>query len=131
MTHEGFQKLPFLLRRLQVMEVLDCDKRTLPKMIACGHLTKVVPPGAQELRFRKVQVALLVGFEWESQAQEFWREPLLMREKAVVKWTGYAAMTLERIVQGHGLVRVRPAGMTAGKFRKVEVAELLGLQKYV
>lgn len=131
MTHEQFRKLPFLLSDHQVLEVTDYDPRTLNKMVDCGLLLQVIPAGAKNRRFRKVQVALLTGLAWEEEAKAFGEEPLLMREKAVVTWTGYVQNTLRAICKGHGLTLVRPAGMTGGKFRKVEIAGLLGLEKYV
>jgi hypothetical protein len=130
-THEEFQKLPFLLEYPEVLEVMDYAPRTLEKMVECAVLVEVMPAGITRRRFRKVQIAMMAGLEWQSQAEEFKKEPLLMREKAVVRWTGYAQNTLRRIVRAHGVTIVRPAGMTAGKFRKLEIAELLGLQKYV
>lgn len=138
MTHEEFKRLPFLLSDGQVIELTEYAPRTLRKMVECGHLAEVLPAGATQRRFRKVQVALLAGLEWRDQAEGFRAEPMLMKEKAVSTWTGYAQNTL-RVLAVRGkqakpgalrLVVVRLAGMGAGRFRKVEVAELLGLERY-
>lgn len=131
MTHDTFKKLPFLLMDHQVIEVTGYHLRTLGKMVECAHLAEVRPAGSGQRRFRKVQVALLAGLEWEAEAEAFRQEPLLMKEKAVVSWTGYAQNTLRAICKGHGLTLVRLAGMNGGKFRKLEVARLLGLESYV
>lgn len=131
MTLEQFKRLPFLLDRAQVIEVTQYCAATLAKMIECCHLMEVRPAGATDRRFRKVQVALLAGLEWEAEAKRFAEEPLLMREKAVTTWTGYHQNILRRICQARGLTLVRPAGMSVGKFRKVEIAALLGLERYV
>lgn len=131
MTHEEFKRLPFLLMEYQATEVMGYAPRTLWKLVACGHLEEVQPAGSGTRRFRKVQVALLAGLDWEDGAEEFAREPFMMKEQSVCRWTGYAPKTLCKIAQAGGLVLVRPAGMETGKFRKVEVAELLGLGRFV
>src|SRR5262252_5052203 len=125
MTQEEFRRLPFLLTKAQVADVVGYAPSTLVKMVECGVLEKVLPAGAKEQRFRKVQVAMLLGYPWQEDAKAFRREPLLMKLKAVEVWTGYAEKTVRKIIRAGGLQWVRPAGMNEGKFRKAEVARLL------
>jgi hypothetical protein len=140
MTQDDFKKLPFLLTPHQLLEATGYDKRTVGKLVECCHLVEVRPAGLTERRYRKVQVAMLAGLEWKEEAERFRQEPLLMPEKTVVNWTGYGHVTLDVIVRASHpasgterlrLVRVRPAGMSGGKFRKLEVGALLGLERYV
>jgi predicted DNA-binding transcriptional regulator AlpA len=129
MTQEEFKRLPFLLTKSQVLAAVGYSPSTLVKMVSCGVLEKVRPAGSGQLRFRKVQVAMLMGYPLEEEVKAFDREPLLMKLKAVHVWTGYAEPTVRNIARAGGLRWVRPAGMGAGKFRKAEVAQLLGLAK--
>lgn len=131
MTLHEFKALPFLLMDHQLLEVTGYHERTMEKLVECAHLLPVLPAGATERRFRKVQVAQLAGLDWEEEALRFWDEPMLMGEKSVTTWTGYAGKTIDRIATAGGLTRIRPAGIERSKFRKVEVAALLGLERFV
>lgn len=131
MTERDFQQWPWLLREHQVLGVLGYGRATLSKMVECGHLRVVQPAGCGERRYQKVQVALLAGWSIEAGATLFTRERALMGEKGVRAWTGYAGGTLERMVAAGGLRRIRLAGLGGGRFRKLDVGELIGLGRYV
>ena len=127
MTQSEFHGLPYLLGRRQTERALGYDRRTLMKMVDAGVLRGIRPEGCCHYRFQKRQVAILAGIEMETARQELRRAPLLVPAKTVMAWTGYAAHTLDRIVEAGGLTMVRTANSSAGKYRKVEIMMLIGL----
>lgn len=132
MRLEEFKRLPWLLFKGQVTELLGYSDNTLDKMVDCQVLRCVKPAGLRWDRFQKAQVAKMLGWGIEELgAEEFGREPMLMPEKGVTVWTGLCDESLGKVVAAGGLVLVRPAGLRCGRYRKAEVAELIGLAKYV
>lgn len=127
--HVKFKGLPWLVLEGQVIDLMGWGRNTLAKMADCGTLHLVKPPGCAQHRFRKIQLATILGVSLEAELEEFRREPLMMSEKATLRHTGYARNTLREIVSAGGLRVIRPAGLTNGRYRKTEIAQLLGLEQ--
>lgn len=130
MTHAEFRQLPYLLLEHQVA-LAGYDRRTLAKFVECGVLTKVQPAGSGFARYQKRQLALLLGWEALLETADFAAERPLMGYKPVHRWTGFAEGTLEHIVHAGGLTRVKPPGATQGKYRKQEIARLIGFEAWM
>ena len=60
MTAEEIQRLPWLLRRAQVMAITGWSEATLYKMVRCGQLNMQLTPGKQR-RFRKCEILGMIG----------------------------------------------------------------------
>lgn len=132
MTGKELKALPWLLSDHQVIEVTGYAANTLRKLVDCSVLAAVQPKGCGVRRFRKAQVAQMVGLDLgELGAQDFVQEPLLMAQKGVWVWTGYDEKTLVKMVTAGGLQLVKPPGLCHGKYRKAQVATLIGLERYV
>lgn len=132
MTRVELKEMPWLLSDRQVIAVTGYAVLTLRKLVDCAVLATVQPAGCEVRRFRKAQVALLLGMRLEELGAEGFRcEPLLMGQKGVWVWTGYDKRTVGKIVAAGGIHVVRPPGMSHGKYRKEEVGELIGLGRYL
>lgn len=118
--------MPWLLLEHQVSACTGYRWATLAKMIDCGVFNVVRPAGCGQRRFQKVQIAQLIGIDVSAGLEAFRSEPQLMSAKSVCRWTGYGRRTLESIAEAGGLPRVRPAGLTNGRYHKKDVAKLLG-----
>ena len=123
--------MPWLLFEGQVIEFTGYGRNTLDKLVDCGTLAPVRPNGCGQRRFRKIQVATLLGISVEQELAQFRKEPWLLSEKATMVYTGYTHKVLEHIVRAGGLEVIRPAGLRNARFRKTEVAKLLGLEKVI
>ena len=130
MNQQQFKAAPHLLMRRHLVE-LGYGKTTIHKFEDCGVLRQVRPPGADQVRYQKKQLAQLLKWDGLLGAEAFAREKPLMELKVVKEWTGMSEVTLNHVVQAGGLSLVRPAGMTRGKFLKSEIAELLGFEHLV
>jgi hypothetical protein len=132
MTKKEFQNQPGLVMEKDVVS-LGYARATLEKFVACGILAKVKPAGCSQARYRKRQLAQLM--EWNEivalDEQLFKREPLLMRRKAVLRWTGVSKGTLAKLIDAGTLRHVQPAGFAEGKFPKEQIAALLGMEHCV
>lgn len=126
MTGEEFKRLPFLLAEAEVIAATGYAHGTIAKYIDNGVLTRVRPEGAGQARYRKAQVAALLRLEDLLDWTGFRREPLLMPEKQVTVWTGYARDTLARMVASGALGQVRPAGTGQARYQKRQVGALIG-----
>lgn len=129
MTQIQFQGLAFLLFEHEVLEVTGYARNTLRKFVDNGVMKLVKPAGAGQGKYQKIQVAQLVGASCT--VEQFWLEPMLMPEKAVRLWTGYAGDTLKKIAEAGGVKVVRPAGCGGARYHKQEVAGWIGLEKWV
>ena len=129
MTTQDFSRLPLLLDRNDVVRALGYSWNTVAKMIDSGILRGVRPAGCHWFRYQKVQVAKLAGLgdTLAYAARQMQDEPLLMGEKSVCNWTGYAPHTLARIVRAGGLTLVKPPGNGTGRYLKLQIADLVGL----
>lgn len=132
MTKGEFNGLPFLLFSHEVCEVLGYRQNTMRKMVECEVLQTVLLPGCQA-KFRKVQVAQLAGLEeWLAPELEAFRhEPLLLGLKAVMRWVGYSKSRVPILVRAAKWQVVQPPGQRYRRFRKVDVARVIGLEHYV
>ena len=128
MTQTEFKSLPLLLFEHHVIEITGYARNTLRKMTDCAVLNLVKPKGCGQARYQKKQIAQLVG--WEGllkEDQSAWsREALLLPEKTVTRYTGFSADTLRKISHAGGLNVLRPAGIGSGRYRKVQISELVG-----
>jgi hypothetical protein len=122
-----FQKWPWLLFERQVIEVTGYGHNTIEKLIDCGTLLSVKPRGCTQRRFQKIQVAQLLAVELDQQLESFRREPLLLSEKSVLSYSGFSRTVLREVTHAGGLQLIRPAGLSTGRYRKSELAQLLGL----
>jgi hypothetical protein len=122
-----FQALPWLLLQYQVQEATGYDRSTLSKLIDCGVLEVIRSNGCRQTKLRKIQIAKLLKLEDWLDRERWEDEPHLMTLKAVCHWTGYSVNTIHKMVRGGELDLVRPAGIEHGRYRKRQIAELLGL----
>lgn len=60
MTQEEFDRLPMLLRRHAVLQLLGINRNSLNELRASDPLLVVVLPGGREVRYRKSRLAKLV-----------------------------------------------------------------------
>lgn len=112
---------------------LGFARPTLAKLVDVGALKKVKPPGCAHAHYAKVQLADLMGWPdvVESIRERFRAEPHMMGRKEVLYWTGMCKDTLNNISAKGGLRAERPLGASQAKYRKWEVAKLLGLEDCV
>jgi len=122
-----FQSLPWLLLRGQVCAATGYDRLSLAKLLDCGVLEEVRPNGCRWSKVRKLQVAKLLKLEDWLDRERWEAEPHLMTVKAVCGWTGYSEHTIQKLARHGVLDLVKPAGLGHGRYRKRQVAELLGL----
>lgn len=127
MTKKEFEVLPQLLMEHHLAAV-GYGRATVAKFVDCGVLERICPKGCGQARYQKRQVAQIL--KWEeclvAARGAFVLEPALMPPKAVRVWTGWSETTLGKIAHAGGLSVVRPPGTRRGKFRKDEVAKLIG-----
>lgn len=132
MTKEDFRKLPGLV---QEHDVVTCglSRATIGKYVEHGILLKVCPPGAGQGRYRKKQLAQLLGWGEVMAADlaAFRKEKPLLELKAVLRWTGWDDRTMGKIVQARGLTLVQPPGAGKRKFLKQQLAGWLGFESEV
>ncbi len=130
MTRAEFQALPMLLFENQAIAFTGYARPTLAKMIDAGVFFLVRPAGCGQGKLRKVQLAQIAGLdEWLLEdAARFKGEPWLMPEKAVSAWTGYDRRTLAKIGKASGIHVIHPPGLTVARYRKLDVAEWIGLK---
>jgi len=135
MTKLQFQALPLLIFEHHVVAVTGYARNTIAKFTDCGVLTIVKPNGSGQGRFQSRQIAQMIGWDWKEVLREwieqFQRENNLMLEKAVTRYTGYAEKTLLNIRKARGLDFLKPAGADAGRYRKEQIAELIGFKELV
>jgi len=131
MTQAEFLALPWLLFEHHAMDVTGYARNTLEKMVDCGVLRRVKVKGCSQGRYLKMQLAELAGLgpKVREAAMQFRREPLLMPEKRVCVWTGYGVDAMEKIRKAGGLAVVRVPGISGVRYRKADVAELIGLER--
>jgi predicted site-specific integrase-resolvase len=126
MTPSEFQRLGMLLSEQQVYQVTGLAYHTIRKYVDCGVLRRVRPEPMTHGKLLKVQIAAIVGISVEDERLTWEREPLLLRDKAVRRWTGYSCKTINRLVEAGSLQRIKlPGGVAA--YRKHDVGELIGL----
>lgn len=130
MSVAEFEGLAWLVFEGEAARALGFSREYMRKLVECGVLQLVQPKGAGQGKLRKVQLAQVVRIDLSAEARRFWeQEPLLMTPKAVMGWTGYNRATLEKIARAGGLTRIRfPGGEHAARYRKLEVAELMGVK---
>jgi excisionase family DNA binding protein len=130
MSEAEFVRMSWLLFPIEAARVTGWSKDYVLKLIENQVLHQVKPKGTRHSKVRKVQLAQLLGLNLGPDRARFVEgERLLMTPKAVMAWTGYDRRTLEKIAAAGGLTRVRlPGGGNAPRFRKSEVAELIGLK---
>jgi hypothetical protein len=63
MTQDDFDRLPLLLRPAQAREVLGCDRDGLLKVRKAMPELAVKLDGMKEWRYRKVELAKVVGLK--------------------------------------------------------------------
>lgn len=126
MTRETFNALPHLLPP-GIVVACGYAVATLNKYAAHGILTVVKPPGCGQRRFRKAQVASMLGWNDAVDRKKWAKEKPLLSLNAVREWTGYKAETIRAITKAGGLTPVQPGGVGDVKYRKAEVGEWLGL----
>ncbi len=131
MTQDEFQRLPWLVFGHQVQTALGYSRPTLRKMVDCGLLTEVRPPSCTQRKYLKVQLAEVLGMDVTGEVARFRKEPLLMAEKSAVNWTGYTPEVLQAISKAGGLQAVRLAGQGWVRYRKMEVARLIGFERFL
>jgi hypothetical protein len=131
MTQEEFRKLPWLMFNGQVLEAAGYSRNTLRKMVDCGVIEEVRPPGCTQRRYRKAQLAKLLGIDIATDVSAFRKEPFLLSEKAASGWTGYTTDVLQAIARRGGIVVVRPAGLSNARYRKSEIAGLIGFKGFL
>ena len=129
MTKDEFRQLPLLIQEHHVMEASGYARNTVRKLVDCGVLRLVKPKGCHQGRFQKRQVARLLKWEEAVETDALKREPALMLEKSVRAITGYSTATLDQLVAAGALSFVRPAGISVGRFRKAEIARLVGFEE--
>jgi len=104
-------------------------RATLEKFVDCGVLRRIRPPGCDQNRYQKKQIALLL--DWpelvDLDQARFAREPMLLRPCVVREWTGWSESSLLRMVDAGGLKSQRFA-LGESRFLKKEIAELLGFK---
>lgn len=125
MTREEFQRLPYLMSPSQVARC-GYALHTVEKYAAHGILKVIQPAGMPHRRFRKLQVAQLLGWEPLIELARWRSEKPLLPFCAVHEWTGFAERTIKEIVAAGGLVEVRPGGVGSTKYRKEEIGAWLG-----
>lgn len=132
MTRNEFIQQPGLVMEKKVIS-LGYARATVGKYVDCGVLKRIKPPGCHHAHYQKRQLALLMG--WQEivarDDEEFAKEPLLMRRKAVLRWTGFSKETLGNIVDHRALRMVQPAGAKQGLFLKEQIAALIGMEARV
>lgn len=131
MNVKEFQAAAFLLSEGQVCAITGYAAHTVRKLADVGVLQAVKLRGATKGKFRKRQVAHLIGVAMGAEVLEFTRCAHLLTEKQVTRWTGYCGQALDAMVRAGGLTRRRPAGSGTGKFLKAEIAELIGYPELV
>jgi hypothetical protein len=126
MTKAQFQEWPGLLMAHQVVTV-GYGRATLEKFVDCGVLRRIRPPGCDQNRYQKKQIALLLDWPDLVAVEEarFAKEPMLLRPCVVRDWTGWSEVSLLRIAEAGGLKSQRFAHGER-RFLKREIAELLG-----
>jgi hypothetical protein len=132
MTKKEFVNGPGLLMEKEVVS-LGFARPTIEKFVELGVLKKVKPVGCSQARYQKRQLALLL--EWTDVAagveQAFAAEPQMMGRKEVLQWTGMSKETLDKMAEKGGLRAVRLPGCNQGKYRKADIAAMLGLERWV
>ena len=111
----------------EVCLVTGFADNTIRKYVECDILQLVKPRGVAHGRLRKVQVAKLIGLELTEDRALWAREPMMLREKAVRRWTGFSSKTIRKLARVGSLTRIRLPGGEAC-YRKTEVGELIGMK---
>jgi hypothetical protein len=126
MNKAEFAQMPCLLMAHQV-ETIGYGRATLEKFVDCGVLKRIRPPGCDQNRYQKKQLALILDWPDVVAADEakFGREPLLLRLCAVREWTGWSESTLLRMADAGGL-KVQRIAKGERRFHKQQIGELMG-----